>query len=82
MRLISRENMVWVWRDPLHHLRHHIFKTVYGLLHGVDRVVYATYCGHNVTVDDINPRTKIEGMPTCMRCIVAEPIDDVIPTKE
>jgi len=82
MTLHSRHNMPWLWIDPRYKLRHHIVKSVYGTPHGVDRVVYATYCRINATVDDINPRAKADGFPTCFGCIVAEPLDDVIPSEE
>lgn len=82
MTFFSRENMMWLWLDPMRKLRHPIIKCVFGSPHGVDRVEYTTLCGFTVTVDDVNPRTKVDGFPTCLRCIVAEPLDDVIPTKE
>ena len=83
MKLISRENMSQCWRDPLHHLRHRLFKTVYSAHAGAQhRVQYATYCGFDATVDDINTLTMVRGMPTCLQCIIAEPVDDVIPIRE
>lgn len=80
--LYSRENMTWLWLDPLRKLKHHVVKMVYGTPQGVDVVEYETYCKHAVTVDDVNPKTKVVGSPTCLRCIVAVPLDDVIPTEE
>ena len=83
MRFHSRQNMPWLWLDPLYKLKHNIIKSIYGMPHGVNSVLYTTYCGIDATVDDINPRTKAEyGFPTCFGCIVAEPLDDVRLTKE
>jgi hypothetical protein len=74
--------MGWLWHDPFRKLRHRIYRSEYKMARGVKRVSYATYCGYSVTVDDVNTKTKTDGFPTCMRCIVAEPILDVINAKE
>jgi len=78
----TRENIPWLWFDPLRKLKHSILKLVYGTPHGVDRVEYTTLCRLQVTVDDVNARTKVDGFPTCLQCIVAAPLDDVIPSGE
>jgi hypothetical protein len=82
MILVNRATMPWHWHDPFRKLRHRIYRSEYQMAQGVKRVSYATYCGHSVTVDDINPKTKSTEFPTCMRCIIAEPIKDVINAEE
>jgi hypothetical protein len=80
---VTRERMPWVWLDPLRSLRHHINKTTYRTFsQTVYRVSYVTWCGHLVSVDDINPKTQANDAPTCFRCIVATPLEDVINVQE
>jgi len=75
------EVVPWLWVDPLRRLRHTVarrtdFPGYIGL------VSYVTGCGSYVSVDDVNPRTKVEGSPTCFRCIVAHPHSLMIPSRE
>jgi hypothetical protein len=79
--LIAHEHMSWTWLDPLRNLRHHISKQTFNTT-PVRRVSYVTSCGHAVSVDDINPKTQANDAPTCFRCIVATPLEDVINVQE
>ena len=78
MKIVSVELMPWHWIDPLRHLRHIISKCTFDAGHGPWQVTYGTWCRHNVSVDDINPKTCTISEPTCMQCLVAEPIINVL----
>lgn len=83
MRVISRQHLAACWRDPWRRLRHRLYKIVYVAEGRDQRVVqYGTPCGYYATVDDIHERSLVRGMPTCFQCIVAQPLDDMLPTEE
>lgn len=63
------EVMPWNWRDPqavVHMVRRKTAITTHQRL-----VSYITWCGYTLTVDDINPMTKVVDPPSCIRCAVA-----------
>lgn len=68
--------MPWRWRDPSH-VTHYTHKNLleYG---SVSRIHYRTDCGIDLTVDDINNRTKVVGDASCLRCAIAPPIPDMV----
>lgn len=71
--------MDWTWRDPLFGLRHTTSKiTSQPLRNGVIRVWYKTWCGLQLTVDDVNARTIAMLSPDCLCCVVAVPEANVI----
>lgn len=73
---MTTTRMPWCWRDPTG-VAHLIHKNLleYG---SVKRLHYRTDCRIDLTVDDINNRTKISGPSTCVRCAIAPPISDMI----
>ncbi len=71
--------MPWTWRDPLHGLSHSTSRiTSRPLRDGVARVWYKTWCGLQLSVDDVNARTVAMRAPNCLGCVVAEPPPDVV----
>ena len=65
------ERMPWLWRDPKR-ISHRVSKSLEVLGH-VTQLAYVTWCGTKLTVDDVNPSTKVHrGAPTCVRCVVAQ----------
>ena len=66
------EQVAWDWRDPagITHLIRKLTTAHAGT--AVSRVLYRTWCGHEVSVDDVNNMTKcVRGGATCIRCSVA-----------
>lgn len=65
------EHMPWMWRDSKR-ITHRMSKQLAKLAY-VTQVSYITWCGVEVTVDDVNPATMCHrGTPTCVRCAVAK----------
>lgn len=65
------ERMTWLWRDHkriTHRMSKQLDKPSY-----VTQVTYTTWCGTQVTVDNVNPATKVaRGTPTCIKCACAK----------
>ena len=69
MTTYRRTKMDWTWRDPrgISHLTDQVSWQPGHLM----RRTYETWCGFHLSVDDINQRTTVRGIPTCLRCVVA-----------
>ncbi len=80
MSFFQREKEDWTWRDPLRGLRHTTSKCTSMPTENVGRVWYLTWCGLQLTVDDVNPYTTMYSEPTCLACIVAT-LPDVLQGK-
>lgn len=60
-----------MWRDHrrlTHRMSRRLDQPAY-----VTQVHYTTWCGTNITVDDVNPKTMVtRGAPSCLKCAVAK----------
>jgi len=65
------ERMKWLWRDHkriTHRVSKQLEKPNY-----VTQLWYTTWCGTQVTVDNVNPQTMVHrGTPTCVYCAIAQ----------
>jgi hypothetical protein len=77
---IQEERMAWAWRDPQYGLLHVVNKRV-SAAQFIHQVWYRTSCAISLDVDDINDRTMVRAEPTCLGCIVAVPLSDVVQEK-
>jgi hypothetical protein len=81
---VNREKLEAAWRDPRHKLLHTISRctTIATATEPISLVSYWTWCGLQLTVDDVNVSTLSHGAaPTCLSCVVAS-IPDVVRGKE
>lgn len=81
MSRVSRERMSWSLRDPLFGLLHQTYKCIVQPPEA-RRVSYWTSCGQRFTVDDVNAKTMVKTEPTCLSCVVARPLPDVLDDEE
>lgn len=64
------EQLPWLWRDSKR-VTHFISEAV-DTPNFVTRLEYKTRCGKTVSVDAVNPQSKVFRMtPSCLRCTVA-----------
>lgn len=75
--VVLRKKMPWCLRDPLHGLLHVVSKFV-SVLPSATLISYWTWCGRDFTVDDVNAKTMIVSHPTCLRCVTAPVLDDLV----
>lgn len=64
------KQMTWCWLDPTG-ITHLIRRRTEVRSLAVKVVWYVTWCGHMVTVDDVNKTNQIVRAPNCVRCAVA-----------
>lgn len=69
----------WLWRAPAPSRLLHTVSRRKRTQYAVAQIEYVLGCGHALTVDDVNSRTRVfNEVPTCLRCMIAPDNPDVI----